>query len=367
MKIAVITLHHVRNIGSLLQTLATVRVLEDMGHTVEVIDYIPKGLTLLEGVRTIRKTGNIIKDLCRTCGAFLTFSDRQIITGQFLAGNVPLTKNTYRRYAELAAAPPDADLYLCGSDQIWNTQNSNEKDDIKAYYLCFVPAGKKKVSYSSSIGKTDFQEDEAKFVAEALRDFHAVSVRERHAVELLGSIGISPVTHVLDPTMLVTPEQWDRLLKIKLKKPGGGYIFVYNLNRNPKIKSFAQQLAKEKQLQIVNFTDALDFIKGAKNRMHNTPQDFLYYIKNAEYVLTDSFHGTVFSILFNKRFLTFSVQRFNSRIESLLEMFGLTQRYADHAANWQDALDSEIDYDRVNRVLDEQRKVSHNFLEAFLK
>ncbi len=366
MKVALITLHHVRNMGSLLQTYASIDILKKLGHSVEVIDFIPKGLTLCEGIKTIKKSPNILWNTIRYMGAALVFSIRQIVMIKFLQKFVPLSSKTYKTYLELKQNPPEADVYVCGSDQIWNTQNSNAEDDINAYYLAFVPAHKKKISYSSSIGKTEFSEIEAQWVQQELKSFSKISVRESHAVKLLNSIGVSNVVHVLDPTMLLTADDWRQCFELP-QHDKKGYIFVYNLNRNWQLEETARMLAKEKNLKVVKFKDALGFKNGTRNFLYNTPIDFLHYLSNADYVLTDSFHGTVFSIIFNKIFVTFPVERFNSRIESLLKLFNLSDRLANGSGNFVTRIDSPINYAEVNKILVQEREKSLLFLKQAIQ
>lgn len=362
MKIDIITLHHVRNQGSLLQTYALQHFLACKGFANEVIDYVPVGLTLKKGVATIRKSGSPAKDLARKLCAAAVFSAQQRMVNRFLSRHVRLSERRYHRYKDLLENPPDADVYISGSDQIWNTQNANEPDDIKGYYLCFVPEGKKRISYASSIGKDSFDQGEAEMVRHALEAFQAISVREKQAVDLLASIGLKNAVHVVDPTLLLDADAWRAFCRHH-KPPKQRYIFVYNLNRNPDIKKLAAALAEEKKLPIVNFADTLDFIRGAKNLLFNSPHEFLYYIGNAEYVLTDSFHGTVFSINLGRQFITFPAPRFNSRIESILEVFGLQNRL------WQagigadvSALPEPIDYEIIQPQVDSVRQRCRQWL-----
>ncbi len=360
MKVALVTLHYVRNQGSLLQTLATQTIIEKLGYECEVINYIPIGLTVSRCVATIRSTGNLVFNLLRKIGAWFIFSIQQLMVKRFLHQYVHLTSKTYHQFKDLVKNPPQADIFLSGSDQIWNTQNANEPDDVRGYYLDFVKHPIRKIAYASSIGKDTFNNDEVIMVRHLLSDYDAISVREKQAVELLASIGINNAVHVLDPTLLVTSQEWKQFAgEQKINEP---YIFVYNLNRNPLIKQYAIALAKDKSLRIVNFADTLDFIKGAKNLFFNTPKDFIKYIDNAKYVLTDSFHGTAFCINFKKQFLTFPAPRFNSRIDSLLTLFGLEERKYNNQLLDLSLIKKIINFDEVKTKLDVERNRSRKFL-----
>ena len=367
MKADIITLHYVRNQGSLLQTYALQHFLESNGIENEVIDYVPAGLTLRKGIATIKRSGNPVKDIVRIFSAAGCFSTQQLMVKHFLKENVRLSKKQYHSYRELAEDPPVADVFISGSDQIWNTQNANEPDDVKGYYLYFVPEGKKRISYASSIGKDSFSPEEAEKVRAYLSRYQAVSVREKQAVELLTSIGVEHAVHVVDPTLLLTEDEWRAFCRIK-KRPKHPYIFVYNLNRNQQIKEMAAALAKKKGLQIINFADTLDFIPGAKNLLFNSPHEFLYYLSNAEFVLTDSFHGTIFSINLGRQFITFPAPLFNSRIYSALEMFGLQNRLWDTCI-CPDSLKipEPIDYAAVKPKLEQERSRCRKWLIDAIK
>ena len=365
MKILVITLHHVRNFGSMLQTYATQETLQGLGHEVEIIDFVPRGLTLKFGIQSIKKSNNILNNIIRKIAVLITFSDRQVTMLKFMKKNICLTKKSYSSFFELLHNPPEADAYISGSDQIWNTQNNNLPEDIKAYYLDFVPEGKKRIAYASSIGKQDFDEKEKEEVKGHLEKFDHVSVREIQAVKMLEDIGITNVHHVLDPTLLLTKQQWSQFLGNYTKKIDP-YIFIYNLNRNQRIKEFARKLSKEEGLKIINFSDTFDFIKGAKNRIHNSAYDFIFYICNAEYVITDSFHGTAFSINLSKQFVTFAAPKYNSRIESILNLFNLKERMVENGRDPCDIIKKKIDYAKIQNILIEERVKSEEYLRQAL-
>lgn len=369
MKIAVITLHHVRNYGSMLQTYATQRALSDLGHDVEIIDFIPKGLTLKTGIDTIAARSNPLVRIVRKISAAVVFAVQQMSMIRFLKKNVSLTRKTYHNYTELKKAPPLADAYLSGSDQIWNTQNANLPEDILAYYLQFAPENAKRIAYASSIGKDAFSEEEKANVSHWLSSFKAIGVRESHGVQLLKDIGVNMATHVVDPTLLLDKEQWMAFCKRKSNPPKKPYIFVYNLNRNPEIKIYAKRLARKENLEIINFASTLDFVSGARNRLYNTAHDFLYYLYHAKYVVTDSFHGTAFSINFSKQFVTFTAPKFNSRIHSILNLFGLQDRLlikADADADCQ-KVKEQIDRKTTNDILARERDKSKEFILQSLK
>jgi len=365
MKVSVITLHHVRNYGSLLQTYATQKTLEALGHEVEIVDFVPRGLTLRCGIATIRSGGNPLESAVRRCGAALVFTVEQLSMMRFLRKYITLTSRTYHSFGELTGEPPEADAYISGSDQVWNTQNANLPEDICAYYLAYAPEGLPRIAYASSIGKDAFDStEEADAVKAHLKRYTAIGVRESHAVELLESIGIDNAVHIPDPTMAHDAGFWRSFCgPRKHKEP---YILVYNLNRNSGIKDYARRLSKEKELPVVNFAHTLDFIPGARNRIHSTARDFINFLAYAEYVVTDSFHGTAFSINLGRPFVTFAAPRFNSRIESVLAHFGLSGRLLTETEAHLSVIDEPFDTDEIDRKLKAGREKSLKFLKTAL-
>lgn len=361
MKIAVITLHYVTNFGSLLQTYATQTALEKLGYEVEIIDFRPVGLSFKRAIfpQSVSIVNKIIKLPFRAaCNTY-----QYLMVDSFLKRYIHLTSERYHAYAELEQRPPRADCYISGSDQIWNTQNANPPEDLGAYYLAFVTAFPK-IAYASSFGKTVFPPAEEKTITDWLRTYSAISVREDCAVQILNHLGLEG-SCVVDPTLLLTPEDWNRFLgRKKILKE---YIFVYNLNRNKVLEQVAVALSKKTGWEIVNFADTFEFIKGANNRLWNTPLDFLQYLSNASYVITDSFHGTAFSLNFSKQFICVPAPKYNSRLESILRQTKCMDRMITTIDEAIRVAEQPIPYEMVQRSLTEMRDRSFAFLEEALK
>lgn len=360
MKVEIITLHYVTNFGSLLQTYATQRIIRNMNCESEMIDFVPVGLSFKMAVwpknrSTISKVIKFIPLLI--CNIF-QFN----MVKTFLKKYISLSKIRYKSYYSLKKNYPKADVYVSGSDQIWNTQNNNLPDDLGAYYLAFVK-NKKKISYASSFGKEKFNDIEKMMVSNWLNEYSAISVREDTALNTLNEFGLSG-QQVLDPTLLLTTSDWEDL--IIEKGPSYNYIFVYNLNRNKTIEKIAIAISRIKNLRIINIADTFEMIQGAKNKLFNTPHTFLNYLKNAEYVITDSFHGTAFSINFSKQFICVPAPQYNCRIESLLRLFKLESRMVCSVDSALSEINKTIDYFTVNKKLYELRSDSLNYLQRVL-
>lgn len=361
MKIELITLHRVTNFGSLLQTYASQYILQKDGNTVEVIDFIPEGLQFKralfpKGARTIKCILKLLPNL--VVNAF-----QYLMVDQFLRKNINVTSRKYYKYQDLLDSTPVADIYVSGSDQLWNTQNNNPFDDLKAYYLQFTPEGKKRIAISGSFGRYDFSNKEKEYIKEWLSKYDAISVREEQGVKFIESLGLENAVHVLDPTLLLTKIEWNSF--VSRKPPKQKYVFVYNLNRNKTVESIATAIAKEKGLNIINFADTFEFINGARNLLFNKPEDLVYYINYADYVVTDSFHGTAFSINLNTPFFTVPAPRFNSRLISILECVGLkNDRYVENKETALININKSIEWEKINSILSFEREKTKKFIEG---
>ena len=362
-KIEVITLHRVTNFGSLLQVYATETALKEMGYDVEIIDFLPEGLSFKRAVWP--KQGSVVSKLIKFIPLFACNVYQYRMSDTFLKNNLSVSKKRFHNYNELLEYDFQTDIFLSGSDQIWNTQNNNPKEDLGAYYLAFAK-DKPRVAYAGSFGRTSFSDKEKAKMKKWLEKYCAVSVREDTGLDILRELEIEG-THVLDPTFLLTKDEWTEFyLKNRKDLPEKGYVFVYNLNRNKLIEEVATEIHKRTGLRIINFADTFEFIRGAKNTLFNTPVDFLGCLINADYVITDSFHGTSFSLNLEKQFITVAAPKYNSRIESVLKMMNCGDRLINSLDGAMELCERNIDYNLVTPVLNMHRERSAGFLEDAL-
>lgn len=219
--------------------------------------------------------------------------------------------------------------FITGSDQIWTFRWFNP-----IFFLEFVRKGKRKISYAASIGKSRFTPKEKSYLAKTLPEFDAVSVREEDLVDELHNISGCDIDLVLDPTLLLSREEWDSVASKNIVE--GEYIFCYFLGNDPLLRKVAKQFAKRKQIKLVTIPFANqaynkpDFFFGDEKIYDAGPEEFLALIRGARYVLTDSFHASVFSIVFQRNFVTFSREgavSMNSRLYSLMELFHCNERF----------------------------------------
>lgn len=368
MKISVITLHNIKNYGSALQTYATQKILRSYATEVEIINYYRKNALEENIVQSRMKKSKIFSK------NFLTKIVGKILIGQsvkkqckvfnkFLKENINLTKK-YSSYEELRDDYPEADIYCTGSDQVWNS-DWNEGID-KAFFLDFVPDNKKRIAYAASFGKEKLDDFEIEETRKLLEKYSAISVREDSAVQIVKDLGINNVVQVIDPTLMLTKEEWKGLVQdIKQKNK---YILVYQLNtKNPSFDKYVKELSKRKKMPVVRISNTIyQKIKYGKFIYCPTIEQFLSYFANAEYVVTDSFHGTGFSINFNKKFVCIFPQKFSSRLQSILNLTGLEERQVKDFKNF-DLIDKNIDYERVNKIIQGEREKAKRFLYNAIK
>lgn len=259
------------------------------------------------------------------------------------------------------------DAYICGSDQVWNSSLINND-----YMLSFAPEDKPRFSYAASIPQPSLSEDEKLKYSAWLDKLDGVSVREQNSVDLLQPLTKNKVEWVLDPTLLMTAEEWSSFAKAEPIKDK--YVFCYFLGTDKKFRNTVTKFAKKKGLKVVTLPYLLpepnkpDKKFGDIQLCDADPLNFVSLIKNAEYVFTDSFHATAFSINLHTDFFVFqrSEQRLmKSRLSSLLDMTGIENKiissYIDILSN------SDCpDWKKADIKLNEQRKISYAYLDKQL-
>lgn len=359
MKIGILTLHRVRNYGSVLQAHALCKILKDHGHTPIVIDYIPERFRLRSDLFFVRedryknngKTNYFKKYLFMILSIMPRLYYYTRFT-PFVKKYIPTTQGKYFTNNDLLAETFDFDIYMNGSDQVWNMAWENSVD--KAFFLDFVPKGKKKLAYAASFGKKVLSEDERSIMAPLLRQYNMITVRESSAVGLLERMGIGNAIHVLDPTLLCDKTYWAKLVdKRIIKKP---YLAIYQLNYRTCALDYARKIADTLGLEVVDMSRKFKASEGVDcNKAFVKPEVFLNIMYYADYIVTDSFHGTAFSVNFNKNFISIK-NDFPERAGSLLALTGLADRFVENGVALDEKLIlDKIDYKKVNEILARER------------
>ncbi|WP_027453855.1 polysaccharide pyruvyl transferase family protein [Segatella baroniae] len=376
------------NYGTSLQGLATVRVIQKLGYTLRIIRYNKRRsiLKLLSNIVGYIKTGAIQQWLIR----------RQHIKARLehpvYAENVKVRTDKcnafkkrfleplcdyYTGWDALTNGSKNYDIVFVGSDQVWSPMSLY----AGFYNLLFVDKSVPQFSYSSSFGKSFIMDHQKKGVARFLNKMDAIGVREVRGAEIVKELTDRDATVVADPTLLLSKEDWDEQIKDSSAHIDEPYILCYMLGPRQDNRDAVTKLGKELGLKIVSFNhmdwyEPTDEGFGDINNYDSDCLDFVKLLSNAEYVVTDSFHCSVFSILFHKKFLTFyrlkptDKKSSHSRIESLLGLMGLSDRTIklmgdDH--NIDDIIRREPNWEIVDQNLSELREKSLSFLKKCLE
>lgn len=374
MKIKTITCQHVYNYGASLQAYALQHYIESLGHDVEIIDFNPwfhcdRYNPFFMPKNAIGRAAEIIRVLpflrfvwypfkSWKNGMFKTWG-RKAAFDRFEKKYYHLTPVKYYSSDELQKNPPMADVYVAGSDQIWNTFSENGKES--GYYLDFGVKETKRISYAASLATSSIREDCKNFVKKQLQKFDAISVREKTGAGLLKEIGIHDVSVVLDPVFLLNKEEWRMLSKsgsLNGLKPKS-YLLVYDfLGNDPQMVSFAKEYAKKHSLKVVSVND-FNIRDYADVNINNAgPLEFLALIDNAACVVASSFHATAFSIILEKEFYTFNLKGYNnsSRMQDLLSKLSLEDRMNSSREV------QNVKWKEVSALLEQSKAMSKSFL-----
>lgn len=364
MKIVNITMQAVNNYGSVLQTLATERIFRNLGYEVETLDYIQENLQMDSVWKVLKYGGPGWKIKCKQIILRLLKrknTRRAEIMDEFRKKYLHLTKR-YLSIKELEEDLPNADIFCTGSDQTWNPVLYGPS---KAYYLAFVPDNKKKISFSASFGVDKLPAKDKSEVKELLSRYDAISVRESTGLNILENLGIHKAKMVLDPTLVISREFWENMCSKRLINEE--YIFVYQLNTNKNFVDYVNRFAKKHRLRIIYVKSRLE--KGYHNATYiDSPmvEGWLSLFKYANFVITDSFHGTVFSVIFHKEFVDIYPPHFSARLDSLLNLLQLNNRHIEKL-NKVDFSEGKIDYTKVDSIIEKNRKDTIDFLKYNLK
>ena len=365
MKIKIITFHNTLNFGATLQCTAFSEYLSGLGHDVGVIDYLPEYVlnkkSAFKELKKIKKSKNKPKALVKGIAyafVFRPIKRKDKKTDAFLGKHVKLTR-VYNTITEMKKDPPAADLYFCGSDQIWKPSLTGDKLD-ECFFLRFTEG--KKASYGASLGVEDI-EPNAQKLKEWTEDYLGISVREKSVSEALSAAIDRKVSVVLDCTLLLEKENYQKL-EDSVSGIETPYLLLYNVQSSERSMKLAKRIAAEKKLRIIDVSPN-PFVKsdGVEKRLDAGPGEFLTLIKNAEFVVTNSFHGTVFSIIYEKAFFASTPSIRGGRILDLLDLLELSDRcMQDNEVSF----DAPIDYGRVKALLKENREISIRYINDMI-
>ena len=358
MKIAIMSFPGSPSHGASLQMYALYRTIEKMGHTPVILNYIPKKLAdqyNFTGKKTLKYyvTNSISKLLVpNTKKAFSDFeSGWQKVPEQVLTDKTKLTKLT-----------ENIDKIIVGSDQVWNMDITFHD---YSFFLDFCNDKKKKVAYAPSFGNDNVYDEERIRIGELLSEFSYLSAREKRGCELIKELTGKQVPMVCDPTFLLDENEWreiSRRFKYKNK-----YVLLYTIKPSIDLYKKAIKFAKKHNMEIVIIGGKLrNYFCGKEKHVFGVgPAEFLGLVDNAEYIFTNSFHGTAFSIIFNKNFYVEYSSNTNIRLVNLIEITGLTQCIVKKDCDTINEYEF-IDYKKVKNELQKVIEVLKSYLGRML-
>lgn len=378
MRAGIVTIHDSPNYGGSLQAYALYEYIKNKGTDCEIIDVrrpVHADYVYERQYSSYRSNpfsfGKSIKNLIKK------LLGRKVINSQYTSdiseqrfrqfnSSICYSK-PYGRLSDLKKNPPVYDLYISGSDQLWNP---TQPYCLEPYFLTFAPKGKTKISYATSIGITELQAKEKNDFRKWLSSYNAISVREKQAQKLLKSFIDQEVSVVLDPTFLLDIDSWKQIANYPDVE--SGYILIFLLENNQEIIDYGVKLSKESKKHLI-FIKAPHLLTTTNYIVDNDcgPKEFLGYIGNADLVITDSFHCTVFSILMEARnFATYisPTSRKGSRITDLLDLFDLSDHLlaTDYSLSYADLSRLKINRKELRkRIIAEQVK-SRDFLDKWI-
>lgn len=366
MKVSIITRHFITNYGSLCQSYALQRLIESMGYEVDIINYIRDDEDYRHITSTLVKKSKFWNKNFLTRFIYKILQNPNYIIGgrafeTYRQKYLNMTR-LYSSFDELEKDPPEADIYCTGSDQVWGAIGNDKYD--KSYFLEFA-SDKKCISYAASFGKVKFDSEYISNLSELVKKYSALLMREKSAVEILEKLKLDNVKQVLDPTLLLDKNEWLDLAEDEIKEKD--YVLIYQLHRNKRMDEYAKEFTKRAGLKLIRVSPSLHHInRGGKFIYLPTVGEFLSYINNARYIITDSFHGTAFAINFNKDFVDILPGETATRNQSILELTGLEDRILSDYSDFS-FIDRHIDYDKVDDIICKKRKESLDYLSKSLK
>jgi len=363
---ATITFHASHNYGSALQAYALQQTVLSLGIKNQIINLRTERQKEVYSVFTKRKGVRYLFKNLAHLAYYSSLKEKHTKFESFIKSHLITTEQEFLDSDDIKKNAPPFDYYIAGSDQIWNPI---PEDFDWAYYLDFVKEGKK-TSYAPSFGPLSLKGNTEinQKIKDLLCDFDSLSVREKRASEAVWELCKIKAPVVCDPTLLLTKEEWTRLSSEEMQVEGK-YIFLYTLFANKEIIKIAKILSKKTGLPVVvsNFSNQYDIVNSFVKKYQTGPQDFLHLIKNAEFVLTSSFHGTVFSLIFQKPFFAIGGLE-DSRISTLIENTKLEDR-AVTLENIEGKLEIlfELDFSEAELALQGLRTQGIEYLKAALE
>lgn len=354
MKISIITMTSTYNYGATLQAYALQRFIQELGHECNLIDH-------LSGVDKQRKIrlSNLSRDNLVKIPYKLILEKGYRKFENFYDTHMNMT-NRYANIEELKSNPPDSDVFVVGSDQVWNPRDPK----IDRFFLDFVPRDKCKISYAASMGDPKLPDELKEKYIEGLKSFSGISVREQEVYEILQDLTDKPIHVNCDPAFLLTAEEW-RKLEVPVKgMDANEYILCYLIHRPKWFNNWAKKFRKQTGLKIICVgLDGYRSIYCDKYIRDAGIGEWLWLIDNAKIVVSSSFHGNVFSLIFGKKLISMPDPKRSDRICNLLKTFRESDRIV---YNIEDSIvNRQLDLKIIEQISESGREKAREYLKIF--
>ncbi len=373
MRIGIITFHRAYNMGAVLQTYALQTYLKNKGYEVDIINYHINETKRLYHVFDYKKSDIKVVDYFKKNIRKMeinTFERNKLSFHKkydYFINNVLKIHGLYSNIMDLRNMNTKYDVLICGSDQIWNSLLSGLNP---IYFLDFGNESIKKISYAASVGVSEIDESEKQVFQRYLKNLDYISVRETDAKEILKDLTQKQIEVVIDPSQLLESKDYQNIItypKIKQK-----YILFYVKKiKDEKIFNkaikIAEKVSKLLNLPIIHNSENKIFSNEIKNIQYCGPEEILGYISNAEFVITNSFHATSFSLIFHKNFITIPHHKFSSRMNHLLTKYGLKNHLVDSSNKIKSIKDFNVNYKIVDKKICDFRKKSELYLKEAIE
>lgn len=362
-RVIITTFNKAHNYGAMLQEYALINLLESKNYNVSVLNYNDKEIAKCYkyygfGNGTLKQR---IKTIIKYTLFFNKNKNRYHNFEKFESKYINLTKN-YNNICEMENI--ETNVLITGSDQVWNYQITNGLSDV--YTLNFGNNNIKRISYAASIGVKEIPENLKDSYKSKISKIDKISVREESAKRALSSLlGNRDINVVLDPTLLLRKGAWNYLIANNHKTmPKEKYIFAYVVEKNNEYYNIVNYLSKLTDLKVIHFEQRNGkYSNVLESKYSSGPDEFVALVKNAEYVIATSFHATVFSIIFNKKFWVVPHKTTGSRVTDLLKKLDISNRAVNSLEEFEKLnFDEDIDYENVNKILEKEREKSINWL-----
>ncbi|WP_455621546.1 polysaccharide pyruvyl transferase family protein [Parabacteroides sp.] len=360
MKIGIITYLRAVNYGSALQAYALNRYLRNNGHEVRTIDYaISKQTDLYKIFEPLKSVMSLVRNIHSFCNYYKLRKHKSRFDC-FIADYIPTTIQ-FKDDADMESLNSQFDYFICGSDQIWNIDCA---DFTPAYMLDFVNDRKKCISYAPSLGAGVRNQDLPVLLQRYVSGYKAVSSREKRSISIIESAINIPVADVLDPVFLLSGNEWNKIASQPLVS--GDYILGYFIGDIQGMREYAKSMRIKTGMPVIVVYKSLHDLKYRfANHYEAGPREFVSLVKNAQHVVTNSFHAVSFSIIFKKSLHVFvGAHTGDSRIIDLLDSIGLSQRIVTASSeNYIDDIDwSQTNLSNLDKAIERSKTYLNNVI-----